>query len=421
MNRINWMNRKEFFQSQKGKAHLFRQRKLQRVDILIKGIEPQSKNMRDADKDELQRQVMKALDDEKQPAYRGPIALEIDLATTSRTAPQAQTIAKNLLDLLSIRRASVQGTRNHLLYNDDSQVHALSVSCRHGQDHPYISIQVRRFSRALKDLELAAEAFHSDNDAPSQEYEEGESIDSFKDLLRNETQSRTTLGDALYDAMFKMTRWSAQRALLKRSRITIASLAQLYELPKNTFATPLYIDWNNLFQNHPLRVTLGELPQAHGASDAFKREIDSKITEFKRLLDWVIQPLVVPAALEVIVRPSPTVPRGVLHDLDNVVRDYLLPKFVPAFGTVSDHTWTIDFDELARRDPDLRKRWDDSPTPPIGTRDGVTRYEVWRLPPASDRSKGFVSVALVADDAFHESGFRQIDHQVSRWENELEN
>jgi hypothetical protein len=269
---------------------------------------------------------------------------------------------------------------------------------------------------------LAAEALHSADNAWSQQCdEESDWIDNFRDLLRNEKQRRATLGDALYDGVFKMTRWSAQRALLNHSRITTAQLAWLYELPKNPFSTGLYIDLNNVFQSSPLRVTLGELPQAHGASDAFKCEIDSKIAQFKRSWDWIIRPLVVSVALEVIVRPSPSVPKGVLHDLDNVVRSYLLPKFVPAFGTLSDHAWTIDFNELARIDPNLRRRWGDNPTPPKGTRDGVTRYEVWRLTPASDGSKGFVSVALVADDGFRGSVFRQIDEQVGRWETELEN
>jgi Holliday junction resolvase RusA-like endonuclease len=410
------MNRKEFFESPKGKLHLFRQRKLERFGACVRGVEPQSKSMKEADKNLAQRVVVKALEEAKQPAYRGPIGLEIDLATTGKSPPHIQTIAKNLLDLLKGEE------RKALLYRDDSQIHALSVSCRHGQTHPYISIHSRRFSSVLKDLEVAVEALHSADDAWNQLRDEEldeDSIDSFKDLIKNEQRSRAALGDALYDSFFKGMRWYAQRQLLKLSRITTAELAWLYGLPKNPTSKQLYSQWNHFFQSHPLRVTLSELPQTHGASDAFKRAIDSEIAKFKRRYDWIIRPLVVSVALEVIVRPSPSVPKGVLHDLDNVVRSYLLPKFVPAFGTVSDYTWTIDFDELARRDPELRRRWGDSPTPPKGTRDGVTRFEVWRLPSASDGSEGFVSVALVADDGFGGSLVRQIDDQVRRSETEF--
>src|SRR5262249_44856315 len=135
---------------------------------------------------------------------------------------------------------------------------------------------------------------------------------------------------------------------------------------------------------------------------------------------WVISPLVVPVALEVVVRPSPTTPKGVLHDLDNIVRDYLLPKVVPKFGTVSDHRWTIDFDELKRSDPKLAASWEANPLPPKSTRDGVTRYDAWRLPPAPPGTTGFVSVALVADMDFRGNTFDQIDDQVKRWSETLE-
>jgi hypothetical protein len=101
-------------------------------------------------------------------------------------------------------------------------------------------------------------------------------------------------------------------------------------------------------------------------------------------------------ALEVIVRPNPATPPAVLHDLDNIVRDYLIPGIVPSFGTVSDHRWTIDFEELRRTDPGLAERWGANPTPPPGTKWGVARYEAWRLPPMAGEA-GFVSVALVAD------------------------
>lgn len=38
-----------------------------------------------------------------------------------------------------------------------------------------------------------------------------------------------------------------------------------------------------------------------------------------------------PVALEVIVRANPNTPVDILHDLDNIVLDYLIPSIVPAF------------------------------------------------------------------------------------------
>jgi hypothetical protein len=146
----------------------------------------------------------------------------------------------------------------------------------------------------------------------------------------------------------------------------------------------------------------------------------AELTAFKRKWNWLISPLVVPVGLEVIVRPSTATPKAVLHDLDNIVRDHLLPQVVPKFGTVTDHRWLIDFEELRRRDPQLAASWGPNPTPPKATRDGVTHYEAWRLPPAGAGETGFVSVALVADMEFRGDFFHQIDDQIRRWADSLE-
>ena len=178
---------------------------------------------------------------------------------------------------------------------------------------------------------------------------------------------------------------------------------------------PLVDMWDGIIRQAPLRMQVGELPSTPGSSAAFKQSIDAEVTAFKKKWDWLISPLVVPVALEVIVRPSPATPKGVLHDLDNIVRDYLLPQIVPKFGTVTDHRWTIDFEELNRTDPKLAAYWGPNPTPPKGTKDGVARYDAWRLPPAPKGAKGFVSVALVADTESSGDLSQQIDDQIKEW------
>jgi hypothetical protein len=50
----------------------------------------------------------------------------------------------------------------------------------------------------------------------------------------------------------------------------------------------------------------------------------------------------------------------------------------------------------------------------------VTRYEAWRLPPAAQGRKGFVSVAVVSDATGHGGIFGQIDNEVEKWRESLE-
>ncbi len=350
--------------------------------------------------------------------FAGPVALKVDLATTSRTAPQAHTIAKNLLDLLGTRRLGVPGKWRHLLYKDDAQIQALSVSCRHGEDHPMIYVSGRPLMGLLDDLELATEAMRAeemeDYGAVYRREQEEESIEEFRKLARDEHNQRERLGDELYDAFFKMVRWSAQRALLGRSGVDLPVLGWMYGRPKDATSVLPAEQWAQLVGQSKLRLQMGDLPMATGDSKPFRRRIEEEIARFKQRWDWIMNPLVIPVALEVIVRPNAATPTAVLHDLDNIVRDYLLPRIVPAFGTVTDHRWTIDFADLRQRDPKLADQWGPNPTPPAGTKQGVTRYEAWRLP-ALVGEAGFVSVALVADMEARGDSFDRIDEWARKW------
>lgn len=411
---------KSFWATDAGASARYEQRRRRRIQINIDDIEPQSKKMSPADRAAFQSALAEQLTDVKRSTFRGDIALKLDLATSNKSPPHAHTIAKNLLDLLGKRMDGVDWPKKSLLYSDDSQIQALSVMCRHGEDRPNISIEARPFAAMLDDLELASKAAHAAEtmDAYYEEDRESEWIDTFRDLIRDEAHSRKALGDKLYEAYRKMTRWSAQRALLGRSGVNIPVLSWMYGLPRGI---PTGLDkntWASLIGESKLRLQVGELPIAAGSSAVFKQKVADEIAAFKTRWDWIINPLVVAVALEVIVRPNPKTPPSVLHDLDNIVRDYLIPGIVPAFGTVSDHRWTIDFEELRARDPKLAKSWGPNPTPPVGTRNGVTRYEVWRLP-AVENEPGFVSVALVADMDAKPDLMGQMEKYIRDWRESL--
>jgi len=412
------MNRfTDFLNSDVGMLARYRKRKHRRVHIHIDGIEPQSKKMSAGERDKFQAAVAEQLISAKRATFRGDVALKLDLVTTSRNAPQAHTIAKNLLDLLSERRPGVKWPRDHLLYKDDRQIQSLSVSCRHGERYPSIRGEARPFAAMLDDLELAAKAVHvaeMSSDALYREDRDTDWIDTLRDLKQSEADARRRLGDDTYDAYLKMIRWNAQRALLGRSGVTIPVLSWMYGLPRGIPMGLGRDEWAKLVGASKLRLQVGELPIATGGSDVFKQTVMAEIHAFKQRWDWIINPLVVAVALEVVVRPNPATPAAVLHDLDNIVRDYLLPGIVPSFGTVSDHRWTIDFNELERTNPKLAASWVSNPTPPPGTKWGVTRYEVWRLP-AVVGEPGFVSVALVADMDARGDLMDQIDENIRTW------
>src|SRR5882762_3350337 len=115
---------KDFMASDAGALARYKQRRRRCVHINIDNIEPQSKKMSPTDRTAFQTAVAEQLTALKRSTFRGDVALKLDLATTSKTAPHAHTIAKNLLDLLGARQAGVSWPKRSLLYDDDRQIQA---------------------------------------------------------------------------------------------------------------------------------------------------------------------------------------------------------------------------------------------------------------------------------------------------------
>lgn len=180
--------------------------------------------------------------------------------------------------------------------------------------------------------------------------------------------------------------------------------------------------WEQTFASTPLRILLSELPQVDGASTLWKQEIDAKLRAFQARLGWLIDPLLVPVALEVVIKPPPPSRQNGLHDLDNVLRSYLILRVVDILKPVSHFAFTL-HEEATRQSPDelrIAGRSFRLPAPPVSTKSGVTRYEAWRLPPAKEGSQGFVSVAIVTDTSGHGDILRQIDDDLEEWREALD-
>lgn len=106
----------EFMSSAAGKKVDNTERRTRRITLLIEDIEPQSKRKKPANQIKLQQAIGDQLKLVKRTAFTGPIALKLDLQTTDKNAPQAHTIAKNLLDLYSKTKTDVDWSPFHLLY-----------------------------------------------------------------------------------------------------------------------------------------------------------------------------------------------------------------------------------------------------------------------------------------------------------------
>lgn len=91
------ISKKEWLDSDSGKRAQYERRRSRRLSIVTSAVEPQSKNMPPAGRDRFQKIVVTQMAAAKRHAYAGKLALQIELATTSKNAPQAHTSPRTCL------------------------------------------------------------------------------------------------------------------------------------------------------------------------------------------------------------------------------------------------------------------------------------------------------------------------------------
>ncbi|HLL45716.1 MAG TPA: hypothetical protein VK399_03365 [Longimicrobiaceae bacterium] len=412
----------EYFRSLPGLFARHRACQMRRVYIDVHDVEPrqkprQKRRMQREEELRFQEQVRRQMQRFDRAAFRGPIVLQLSLGTTAKNPPHAHSIAKNLLDLLS-KPFPELGSRHSLLYLDDQQIHGLAVRCHHRQEKASIGITVAPLSCFLSDLDLAVKAERNDSpDRGRDPIDVDMSVESLRRLLKNEAVYRERQGDAWYEAMRDFSLFDVQHAVLTDSQVTLQDLAALYlrSDPQHPSLGHLWRDLHaqmrEMFRKSYLRIHLDELPQQSGRSQDYLRHVDEQVERFRARLGWMLQPLRVPVALQVIVKPPPPERANGLYDLDNVARTYIIPRVVEVFAPPTDIAWTIDIERLRASNPDSAAHWESLQAQlPKTSRTGLTRFEVWRVP--ADEEPGFVSAALVADIEELPGPFMRIDSAI---------
>jgi hypothetical protein len=221
------------------------------------------------------------------------------------------------------------------------------------------------------------------------------------DLRDNEAWWRSEIGNDKYESLERFALQRVQEPFFGRGALTVSDLAMMFNLPGRGHGFDSSQIWDEAFASSLFRIRLTELPQSEGQSTTWKSEINAKLEEFRHKCGRLVDPLLIPLAVQVVIRPPPPSRQNNVHDLDNVLRTYLLPRILHTLKPPSHYAFTVG--TLAEE------------TPPLSTRTGVSRYEAWRLPPASEGSNGFVSLAIVSDMTGYDSGIDRIEATIDKW------
>ena len=167
---------------------------------------------------------------------------------------------------------------------------------------------------------------------------------------------------------------------------------------------------------------LGELPVRSGECAAFREMVADRLETFWQKWEWLFgDRLRIPVALEVLVKPPLGASDDALHDLDNVVRSYLVKPIVARLQPPID--FVLGVDPVHFRDehgtlPEWLER--SIKAVPKSARVGLTRYEAWRIPRVEgDVEPGFVSVGLAPDLSGSQSAMSRSDIAVAEWAQRL--
>jgi len=159
------------------------------------------------------------------------------------------------------------------LYGDDKQVHALSVTCHHGERAPKILAVAASIGNLIEDLELATQSVQrrwydaADNRREGAENRD-RAIKHINELKDNEGDYRRRFGDTAFELMLRYDHQCAQKYLLGRAALTPLDLAYMYNVPgRGAYGSDLLSGmWERIFASTPLRISLTKLPQADGSS-----------------------------------------------------------------------------------------------------------------------------------------------------------
>jgi hypothetical protein len=358
-------------------------------------------------------------------SFKSAIFLSLELETSGGQPASIQTLAKNYLDLLGrATHFTDKSNADRLLYGDDSQVHILSVSCRHGVENPMFSLEAGRLSDFIADLKyiekLETEHPELDERDMAAEYHYDDALQHLRDAEKMSSEVlATSYGRATKILAETHSRRIVQEYLLNAGQLRLRELAQLYAPDAdNPNPHPLLGELRQRRESwitqSPFRISLPALPSV-GESKEFRKAVRDQMKSFRDMLAHLMQPLMMQVGLQVIVRPRHGANKGELFDLDNLVRTYLIPQLLDQFSPPSDFLHTVDLNNEAGDLPylaDMRQRRDALPK---GVRIGVVRYEVFRLPPATAKSPdGYVAANLVDCTYGGQSIFGKIDNMVKK-------
>ncbi len=231
------MERGRYAKTKRGQVSRMELLRMRRFQLEIQQ-EPPSKNIPLDQAIAFQEAVAGRLDEFGSRAMSGPVFLQLELSTTSKSQPAIYKLPKNYLDQLEVPRVGSNIDRKHLLYKNDRQVKALIVKYRLGttDEEPSIWVKAEPMRDFLGDvhlLECIRQNDFEDDDGDrwcgngSDDLDRGpfeteerwneDGIEKLMEFIRDKAGIVRSFGNDTYEAWREMLLLEAQQEELRRT------------------------------------------------------------------------------------------------------------------------------------------------------------------------------------------------------------
>jgi AcrR family transcriptional regulator len=435
------MEHGRFAQTRRGQISRMRQRRLRRFMLKIEQ-EPKSKNISLAEAIIFQKAIADRLDKSGASAFTGPVFLQLEFSTTSKTPPAIYNLPKNYLDQLEIPRDGSGIDRKHLLYKNDRKVKALIVKYRLGgaDDKPSIWVKAEPKRDFLADVQLLGlireDDFEDDDDRwpgfGSDDLERGPfereerwDDDGFEKLMEFERDKASFVrrfGNETYDAWREMMRLKSQQEDLRRTDrfICRSVLSAFQDAPRtkdgaqDIYLAQLAATTRNMSLGAPFVLDLHHSPHQSGDRDAFDKVLRKALADYKDKSPHLF-PLSSQLCVTILMVPPESDGKDLNSgkDLDNLAR-LILPALHEIWAPPSHAAHRIDPTKI--KDESIRAYWEKvQKSLPKEPKNSITEYRAFELPPLPGDSKdGFVRLA-VGEGQMPVRFREEIDDYLGKW------
>lgn len=424
------MTTTKYLETPQGQYGRYQWRRMRGYNYYIFDREPLGQRTTNAQKAEFQHEILEKMKEHNRRSYRSKIVAEIWLDPTVQNPPHIHTAMKKLLDIFGNPLPESGIKRKGLIYQNDNQISYLSVRYHLGSGERGIRAKFAPFRHFVDNLKLAYEILsgHYDDYIDRYEFErEMEELDGYRDdhnfsdaiedFRRHEAEKERFLEHfsiKAYNSMHFMNKIRAQEALLSMSKLSVNDLYNVFntsEIFQNDVRlreiAEIVAGW---VTGSSIRIQLPSLPTEEGQRNQYKEQIREYMRGFRTHYD-ILQPLYIPVIIEVIYKP-PIASVGFYKDLDNIIRDFILPIFHDEFKPPPTHGSVFSSAEYEDGDPLEGMIRDIPKSVPYS----VAGYEIVEIPRhPNDEEDGFLVVGLSPGSYANHSLWYRIDEVIEKW------